>query len=228
MGGRGTATLRRGSTSFWHSLKHGPWPEPVIDRLIGALDALVQRLRASREVAGLILFGSYARGDFGRKSDVDLLILFEAVASPETAAAGRAAIRQVGEVELEARLPMHLAPLLASVEQPETLGADLLHDIWRDGQVLYARAAALAFLQPDGLTPWALIRFSAARASPRERVRLSRRLHGMAGRPGLVHPPSLTLGPGTLLVAASQAQAVRTALEEAGAAYDVLPVWRAT
>lgn len=187
---------------------------------------LAHRLRARDDVVGLLVFGSSARGEFGRASDVDLLVLLAGGAPAERDDAGRAVLRVVGEIETELRLPMHLAPLLASVRHPEELGADLLHDLWRDGVVLYAEAAALAHLQPRGLTPWTLFRFSAAKAAPHERVRLSRRLHGLSGRPGLVRPPALTLGRGALLVPASLEQAVRDALDEAGAVYDPISVWR--
>ena len=223
---------RRPSTSFWHNLRRGPWPEKVIERLVAALDALAQRLRAYDEVAALILFGSYARGIFGRNGDVDLLVLLELIDSVETEApaertdTGCTALRLVGEAEAEARLPMHLAPLLARVDRLTDLGPELLHDLWTDGVVLYARAHGLAGLQPEGLAAWTLVRFSAARAQPHERVRLSRRLHGARGRPGIVRPPALTLGRGALLVPAGQQQAVREALDEAGATYDLIPVWR--
>jgi predicted nucleotidyltransferase len=226
MGDRATATLQRPSIDFWSSLRHGPWPKTVIDRLVWALDALVQRLRAGDQVAAVILFGSYARGEFGQSSDVDLLILVEGPARPAIADGYGAASSVVGELEAEARLPMHLAPLLASIEQPDDLGPDLLHAIWADGVVLYARAGALARLRPPGLAPWTLVRFTVARARPYERVRLSRRLHGTAGRSGLIRPPALTLGPGALLVPADLQRAVRNALDEAGATYDLLPVWR--
>ena len=78
----------------------------------------------------------------------------------------------------------------------------------------------------QGLTPWTLVRFSAARARPAERVRLSRRLHGAPGRAGLLRPPSLALGPGVILVPAGQQRAVRAALDDAGASYDLIAVWR--
>jgi len=187
---------------------------------------LVGRLRAHREVAGVILFGSYARGDFGRSSDVDLLLVVEGATQPGETNIGAEALRLVGEVEAEMRLPMHLAPLIAAAERPSALGPDLLHAIWTEGVILYARAGVVARLQPAGLAPWTLVRFSVARARPTERVRLSRRLHGVGGRPGLLRPPASALGPGALLLPAGQQEAVRAALDDAGASYDLVPIWR--
>jgi predicted nucleotidyltransferase len=219
-------TQRARSTSSWHNLRCGPWPKPATDRLVSALDTLVQRLRGQAAVAAMILFGSYARGEQGRTSDVDLLVLIDADERPERTEVGRAVLGMIGEVEAEARLPMHLSPLLAAAGRPADLPSDLLHAIWADGIVLYARLGVLEKLQPTGLAAWSLIRYSVARARPSERVRLSRRLHGGGGRVGLVRPPSLALAPGVVLVRAEQQQAVRDALDEAGATYDALPVWR--
>lgn len=195
-------------------------------RLRRALREIAEQLSAHGEVAGIIVFGSYARGEYGRKSDLDLLILFEGREGPETTAAGGAALQIVGEMESTERLPMHIAPLLASVDRPEDLGPELIHNIWTDGVILYARAAALARLRPEGLSPYAVIRFTMVGARPEDRVRLSRRLHGMQGRGGILAPPAVALGRGVLLVPAAQQTAVRQALDEAGASYDIIPVWR--
>ena len=140
MDGRATDTLLRSSTSFWRKLRRGPWTAEVIDRLLVALDHLTRRLTTRDDVAAVILFGSYARGEYGRKSDVDLLIVFDSREPPESSEAGRATLRLCGELETEQRLPMHLAPLLISVDQAQDLGPTLLHAIWTDGIVLFARA----------------------------------------------------------------------------------------
>lgn len=211
--------------SFWTRLRRGPWPEPTLARLQAALDAIVAGMRAEPEVIGLVVFGSYARGDFSRKSDVDVLVLFPGAARRERPAAASRIRRLISEAETTQRLPMHLAPLLAGVEDRATLAPQLLHDLWRDGAVLYAEAPALALLRPAGLAPWAIVRFT-LRGSQSDRVRLSRRLHGMGGRGGIVRLPGLTLGRGVLLLPVSQQEAVRATLDEAGATYDIVSIWR--
>lgn len=226
MAGKPMALQRNGSTSFWQSLRRGPWPERVVQRLQRALRQIEDQLGVRDEVVGIVVFGSYARGEFGKTSDVDLLILFEGYERPETTVAGSAALRLVGEVEAAERLPMHIAPLLASVDRPQDLGPDLLHSIWADGIVLYAKAGALARLQPKGLAPYTLVRFSLKGAHPKEKVRLSRRLHGTKGKNGVLGPQAMRLGRGVLLIPATQETAVREVLDEAGATYDMIPVWR--
>lgn len=133
----------------------------------------------------------------------------------------------IGQAEADHRLPMHLAPLFASVGDRAALPNALLRDIWRDGVVLHGDASTLAELRPEGLVPWSVVRFS-VHGTPAERVRLSRQLHGHAGRPGLVQRPAIRLGRGALLIPVSQETAVRAALDGVGATYDIIAAWRET
>jgi predicted nucleotidyltransferase len=216
------------STSFSRRLKSGPWPKPVAARLERALGQLTAGVREVDGVVGLILFGSYARAEFGRMSDVDLLVLVAGNAPVEASEPGRRALQLVGRVEADYQLPMHLAPVLVRTGDVQGLGNELLTDIWRDGIVLYGVASHLAALRPSGLAPWALYRFSMAKAPASDRIRLSRRLHGFGKATALVKPPAVTLGRGVLLVPASLSLRVRAAFDEAGATYDAIEVWRST
>ena len=170
----------------------------------------------------LAIFGSYARGDFGRKSDLDLLVVVRTdhreVASRVTGV--------IAEAELAFRLPMHLAPLVVEAHRAEQLGPGLLHELWTDAVILHASGAALAQLRPSGLTPWTVVRFSLKGAAPSDRVRLARRLHGLRGKPGIIKLPGIDLARGAALVPAEQSRAIRDALDDAGASYDLIPVWR--
>jgi len=130
------------------------------------------------------------------------------------------------DAEADVRLPMHLAPLVADIGNRESPSPALLHELWTDGVVLWGEAAALAVLQPAGLAPWNVVRFALHQAPGRDRVRLARRLHGRPDRPGIIRLPGLNLARGAAFVPADQGRAVRTALDAAGAAYDIIPVWR--
>ncbi|MGH2460326.1 MAG: nucleotidyltransferase domain-containing protein [Chloroflexota bacterium] len=220
------ATRLTGSTSFWRELRRGPWDKPVTDRIEAALDDLVRRLRSDDAVVAVVVFGSYARGDFGRKSDVDLLILLRSLPEREREAAEGRVVSAAVEAESAAHLPVHLAPLVADADHPEALGAALPHELWTDGVVLYGAMSALARLQPTGLSPWDVVRFSLQGVAPNERVRLARRLHGAAQREAIIRLPGIDLARGAALVPADQARAVRDALDNAGAIYDIIPVWR--
>jgi predicted nucleotidyltransferase len=217
------ATPLTDSTGTSRRSRRGPWPDDVLRRLDDALGALAATGRATEGVGALVLFGSFARGDFGRRSDVDLLALVVGGAgAPAAAVLARAA----AEAETRFRLPMHLALLVDDPASPRALDAGLLHGVWTDGVVLHARAGVLVRAQPRGLVPWTLVRYAINRLPPRDRTRLMRRLHGRGGCPGVVRPPAVALGPGVVLVPPEHRQGVLDALEEAGAVVDAVRVWR--
>lgn len=224
--GKEMVTRLTQSTSFWRKLKRGPWDRPVTNRIEAALDDLVRRLRSDDAVVAIVVFGSYARGDFGRKSDLDLLILLRSLPDFERGVAEERVVSAVVETESTTHLPVHLAPLVADAKSPQALGPTLLHEIWTDGVVLYGAMSALASLQPTGLSPWSVVRFSLLGVAPNERVRLARRLHGTARREAIIRLPGINLARGAALVPADQARAVRDALDDAGAIYDIILVWR--
>jgi predicted nucleotidyltransferase len=220
-------TRHTNSTLFSPNSKPGPWSKPVPARLRLALEALATQAQVLDGVVGVVLFGSYARGEFGRKSDVDVLVL---VQPDEVAPAVRRNVVRIAlEAETTHRLPMHIALLVAAARTPKELGDQLLHALWADGIILYAQAAALVMLQPTGLAPWEVLRFSAAGLSPSRRVQVSRLLHGRTRtQRGVVQPPGLLLGRGAVLVPPGQAAALRQAFDELGVIYDAVSVWRPT
>lgn len=197
-----------------------------MDRIETGLDTIVRRLRLDDSIVAIVVFGSYARGDFGRKSDIDLLVLLRGTSGGGHDEARRRVVVEISEIESEARLPVHIAPLVAIAGDPDALGASLLHELVTDGIVLYGEWSALAMLRPSGLAPWDVVRFSLKGTLPNERVRLARRLHGTRGRHGLISLPGLDLARGAALVPAERARAVCEALDDAGAIYDIIPVWR--
>ena len=220
-------TRHADSTSFWRRLRRGPWGRLVTERIEEALDALTRRLRVDEAVAAVVVFGSYARGESGRTSDLDLMILLRPYLTPsERTEAEARVVRAAVEAETAARLPVHLAPLVLDGGDREAINSRLAHDLWIDGIVLYAEAASLASLRPGGLSPWDVVRFSLKQSPPRDRVRLARRLHGRPGRLGTIRLPGLDLARGAALIPGDQARAVQEALDDAGATYDIIPVWR--
>jgi len=226
---------RSGVMNFWNSLRNGPWGENVARRIEATLTTLTIRLSSLEGLVALIVYGSYARGEAGRRSDLDLLVLFEK--ADQLQRSERETLTIISQAETETRLPFHISPLLVSLDRLEGLGDDLVHALSCEGVILYGHLAALTRLLPQQPMPAVLITFSLKDATPAVRMRLNRRLHGYTawrerdGRrervtyPGLITPPARSLGPGVLLVPGERRTAVIEALDEAGAIYIETAVW---
>lgn len=216
-------------------MRNGPWGDGVVQRMHDALGDLIGQLTSLDGVVALIVYGSYARGEAGKTSDLDLLVLFDTDRSLQRW--GTEALSLISQAETEARLPVHLSPLLGSMDRLEDLGDALMHEIAMDGVVLYGHLPTLARLLPQHPEPAVVIAFTMKGASPADRMRLNRRLHGYSawrerdGRrervtyPGLITPPARSLGSGVLLVPGDLRSAVIEVLTDAGALYTETPVW---
>ena len=95
---------------------------------------VAERLRAAfestpRSVVAAYLFGSVARGEGRRGSDVDVAVLFS---EPVEAALGNAVSRLEGDLERVLRRPVQVVEL-------NRAPADLVHRVLRDGKILLDR-----------------------------------------------------------------------------------------
>ena len=92
---------------------------------------IAKELSSIAEVRLVILYGSYARGDFGPKSDVDLFIL---------ASKGGAAEKiQDAIIRIEERIGKSIQPAIRTGEEFRKTDSGLLQNILREGKILFLR-----------------------------------------------------------------------------------------
>ncbi|NUQ00530.1 MAG: nucleotidyltransferase domain-containing protein [Armatimonadetes bacterium] len=95
------------------------------------IQAFAQRVAEEFQPQRIILFGSHARDEATRDSDVDLLVIMPHEGSGwRTAASIRARLRPSFPLDLLVRSP-------AELEQRLRLGDEFMRDIVTRGQVLY-------------------------------------------------------------------------------------------
>lgn len=109
-----------------------PWQQSRWNEIEPELKKMVARLAASGALR-VVLYGSYARGDFNADSDIDLLILKETNERFIDRIASALAVTG-------ARIPVE--PIVYTPEEIEEMRArrsGLLADAEREGKVLYER-----------------------------------------------------------------------------------------
>lgn len=141
--------------------------------MLEKLSYLSKSLAKFKEVAAIVLYGSHARGEAGRKSDIDLLIVVD---------------RRGAELEekINDAIERHRAGrrVVQTVVTPSELTENPYYafEILRDGIVLYKRPniLELPFALPERAVT--IFTFDTSRRSQRERTRLDRALYGVTYR----------------------------------------------
>jgi len=155
-----------------------------------------------------VLFGSYARGEAGPGSDIDLLLVFEK----------RAEARRCEDVlwDLVAELGVWgLSPLIRALDE---IRADLLYRaVFSEGLVLYAKPPCTPLpAKSMGLIPAVLLWLEMPR-DRRARWRAEKTLYGDSRRRGLLTKfGGEKLAPGLILVPYGSVTAVEEVLRSLG------------
>jgi predicted nucleotidyltransferase len=105
--------------------------EQKIDELLAEI---TRRIRAVSDPEQIILFGSYARGDFGPDSDLDVLVVKDETDSPRAEAA------RIYRALADLGIPIDAVVVrTAYVQRYGHLVGTVVRPALREGKVLYAR-----------------------------------------------------------------------------------------
>jgi|GEM_PF-228950 len=121
-------------------------------------------------LSGVILFGSMVRGDFGPRSDIDVLMIFDEP-SP-----GRH-LAEITRLITALKPRREIRPVLTNMKD---IGADLLKEVVREGVVLHGKLVAT----PDHLAikPYSIVSYDLSGTGPTVRQRVARRVYGYSSR----------------------------------------------
>ena len=98
------------------------------------LDEITRRIRAVSDPEQIILFGSFARGDFRPDSDLDLLVVKDEVDSTQAESA------RIYQALADVALPVDIVVVsTAYVRRYGDLVGTVVRPALREGKVLYAR-----------------------------------------------------------------------------------------
>ncbi|MBS7633912.1 nucleotidyltransferase domain-containing protein [Candidatus Bathyarchaeota archaeon] len=170
-------------------------------------------------VVGVVLFGSYSRGDFDEGSDIDLLVIFKNKSSLEKGQEKIYGITAQSDLFIQA-----IALTLSELEE-----STILEEVIRDGKLLYA-AGNLERFSPANFKPYALITYSATNLKAKEKVAFIQKLEGrrVGGYRynGLLQKANgYKVGKGVLMIPLESFEKITRFLEENKVEYMVRYVW---
>jgi len=139
------------------------------------INKLVHVLQSIQGVEAAIVYGSIARGDYGPRSDIDVLLIVDAPETVETA--------QDHLADLE--LNRAVQPIIRTREQLDSTDSGLTRNIFQEGMVLFTRIPL--FIPAAGILgvhPWVLYSFELTDLPQKEKARFNRQLYSSAKKKG--------------------------------------------
>ncbi len=177
----------------------------IQQRIIGSIDRFLKDLpplfRKKEEVLAIILFGSFARGEYSpQHSDIDLMILLDRI--EEDKALEEAIRKKVATLSTPQQIPIHLLFQYRNVKEEDK---SLLLTIAREGKVIFSRKTVVISQNLLGIRPYLLLRFNTTNLPSIKKNKLQRFLYGYKGKEkryqGLVDGEQVfSAGQGAILV----------------------------
>jgi predicted nucleotidyltransferase len=117
-------------------------------------------------LSGVALFGSMVRGDFGPRSDIDVLMIFD---EPNP---GRH-LAEISKLITALKPRREIRPVLTNMKD---VGVDLLKEVVREGVVLHGKLV----VTPDNLAikPYFIVSYDLSGTDSTTRQRVARRVYG--------------------------------------------------
>ncbi len=109
-------------------------------KLNADVTAIIRRKYADR-LAGIVLFGSYARSDFGEDSDVDYLALVDGVVSPVNEL--YTLTPALNEYFMDTLIPVSV--IVVSMDQWKYSTRPFFREVRKDGVLIYEREPEPAY-----------------------------------------------------------------------------------
>jgi len=210
----------------------------IPEELYPALARFVAGAHHIPNLKAAILFGSAVTGEFRRKSDVDVLLLFDTDHDPEMGPEAQAALALSAEIAAGCDLAHPFSFVMENLRQGD-LDPDFLWETTREGVVIWAHPSLVLLpASHPRLEPALLVTYSTRGMSGRDKGALHRALYGyrverkagekvyVSEKPGLINEVGRRLGPGVVLVPVRAADRLIGLLERHGATYRVTKVWR--
>lgn len=128
---------------------------------------VVSEIREIKGVMGIVLFGSYSRGDYDEGSDIDLLVVFK---NKKDLDKGLSNIYKT-----TAKTDQFFQVIGLTLD--ELKKSPLLDTALREGKIYYAKQDAKKLLTPTH-KPYALVTYTTANLNAKERVIFTQKLEG--------------------------------------------------
>lgn len=209
----------------------------IPEGLYPAITCFIDRARKIPNLKFAIGFGSLVTGEFRRKSDIDILLLFDTEHDPEFGVEAKIAQDISAYVATKYDLAHSFSFMIARLPDDST-DTDFLWEIAKEGIIIWGDPSEVLMSKPRStLTPELLVTYSHKGLNSSDRGALHRGLYGyrterrvgdkvyVSEKKGLITEKGRKIGRGVVLIPARLSDQLIEILETHHAHYSVQRIW---
>jgi predicted nucleotidyltransferase len=185
----------------------------IYDKFKLPLIDFVERAEEIPNLVGVVLFGSARTGDISKKSDIDILLVFDCDHDPEVADESTIAHRIASEISAKYDLAHSFSFVFLNLKKPSETETDFLWNIAKEGILIWGKPEEVVLKKRSpALKPLIFCRYSIRDLKEKDRRRFLRRLYD--SKKGLVNKRKERVAPGALLLKAQKFEKVKELFDE--------------
>ena len=183
---------------------------------------IIAQLSAIKDLKAIILYGSFARGDYGPRSYVDLMLI---TTKKET-------IEELQDTIISLDLERPIQPVIRTEKELAETDSGLLQNLFLEGKILFLREP----LDLDSSTllklkPFLVYTFDLARLDQKAKAKFNRafyhRMHRNYDYPGVLNSlQGEKLASGCVMVPFSKKKALEKFFKSQEVKFNSLPIWK--
>jgi len=186
----------------------------------------------------IILFGSVPKGEVSKKSDIDLLMLFQTDHNPEVGKEMDICLDISSKISQKHKLAYSFSFVMKNLNDPEDIETDFLWNVSKEGTIIWGRLDIELIKKPStSLQPKSLIIYFTKGLATKEKSAIQRGLFGYkfsqrikdklyhSQKNGLINKKEFKLSKGVLLIPSTMEEAVIAILKNNRAKYELLKIW---
>lgn len=181
------------------------------------IELLVEELSGISSVRLIVLYGSWAKGEATRKSDIDLFII-----------AGKIDRERIEDIVSKG--DFRVQPVIRSLSELRTMDSGLLANILKDGKILYVKNFELDVSKILKQKPAVIYTFKLNNLNQQTKRKFNSALYGTKIKkytyPGLLgYAGGIQLGRGCILVPENRRRKIESLLDSYKIRYEKINVW---
>jgi len=176
------------------------------------------------DLKGIILFGSVVTGDMSKKSDIDILLIFDTESDPETGREAKLIQKTASEISRKHDLSYPFSFVFINKRNIGEVESDFLWNVTNEGVVIWGKPQDILMKTPHpSLEPMILIRYSVKQLNEKNKRKLLRWLY--TSKKNIIDESKEKWGPGVLLIKSKKYDEIKSIFDDFNVKYSVKKFW---